>query len=320
MIQLGIHRYDAVVCSTPKAMLLGSIASFFTLQPRRIAWVRGRAYENFAPSKRLPYVALDRIAFRTAHKILFVSKSLMEAYRADGIELGSKGVLLGYGSSNGVDVTRFRPLAPDQRSAARAELGLSAADFLVVMVGRIRKDKGADELLQLLRRLGDIEGLRVIMVGTVEDVEIERAILAQDRQKLECHPDTFDVERVFQCADLHLTLSHREGMSNVALEAAACGVPTFGFDVVGVRDAIVEGQTGELLRFGDLDAVAHAIRQATKEPETFRKKYHRAREVVSERFAQERLWERHENLFVGPAGGDTSSTSRSVRDRTKRNR
>lgn len=228
----------------------------------------------------------------------------MEAYRNDGVELGTKAVLLGNGSSNGVDVERFRPLPPHQREAARARLGISPSDFLVVIVGRIRKDKGAGELIELLERLRDVEPLKVIMVGPFEDNEIERAFLSQHLPALICHPEMSKVEPIFQCADLHLTLSHREGMSNVALEAAACGVPSFGFDVVGVRDAIVEGETGELFEPGDLDSLERAIREAVKEGAEFRERYAGARKIVSACFGQERLWRLHERLFFELADDD----------------
>src|SRR5690606_36558037 len=41
------HRFDVIVYSTPKALLLGSLASFLSFQRNRIALVRGRVYENY---------------------------------------------------------------------------------------------------------------------------------------------------------------------------------------------------------------------------------------------------------------------------------
>lgn len=45
------NRFDAVVYSSPKGLLLGSLSSFFAFHPNRIALVRGRAYENFSRKK-----------------------------------------------------------------------------------------------------------------------------------------------------------------------------------------------------------------------------------------------------------------------------
>jgi len=288
MTLLLFRRYDSVIYSTPKAMLLGSIASFITGQRRRIAWVRGRGYENFEGRKRRIYIVLDRLTFRLSDQILFVSPSLQAAYREDGIEVGAKCAAVGFGSSNGVDLNRFRPLSAENRSAARSKLELGPDHFVILVAGRIREDKGARQILELSQRLTDIPNLRILMVGHLEEPELDRKLAKADRIQL--YPPCPDIERFFQVADLHLFLSHREGFGNVAIEAAAVGVPTFGFDVVGVRDSVICGTTGDLFCFGDLDAVEAAVRQAMASPSQFKERFSGAREAVAERFSQSRMW------------------------------
>jgi phosphatidylinositol alpha-1,6-mannosyltransferase len=50
-----------------------------------------------------------------------------------------------------------------------------------------------------------------------------------------------------------------EGFGMVAVEAAAYGLPTFGFRSGGIADAVVDHQTGELLPAGDYSGLAAAI-------------------------------------------------------------
>ena len=50
-----------------------------------------------------------------------------------------------------------------------------------------------------------------------------------------------------------------EGFGMVAVEAAAHGLPTVAFDEGGVRDAMVEGSTGEVLKPGDYPAFVAAV-------------------------------------------------------------
>jgi len=280
-------------------MLLGSIAAFLTGQRRRIAWVRGRGYENFEGQKRGVYIALDRITFRLSHSILFVSPSLRAAYREDGIDVGDKYVESGFGSSNGVDLNRFRPLSTEERSAARSRLGLGPGDFVILVAGRIREDKGARQILELSRRLADVPGLRILMVGHIEEPGLDRRLAKADR--VQWFPPCPDIERFFQVADLHLFLSHREGFGNVAIEAAAVGVPTFGFDVVGVRDSVIRGATGELFPYRDVDSVEAAVREAIANPKRFRSRFSNTREAVAERFAQSRMWNRYADIFLNAA-------------------
>jgi glycosyltransferase involved in cell wall biosynthesis len=300
---LAFRRYDTVVYSTPKAMLLGSLAAFLTAQRRRIAMIRGRGYENFTGAKRRLYVALDKLTFLVSHKVLFISCSTIAAYEADGVDVGGKGLMLGYGSSNGVDLDRFRPLSKSDRLELRSALGLSADDFAIAVVGRIRDYKGTSEVLELSRRLADIPNLRILLVGPIDQRSFTKEIEAVDPVRVRHFPQSPDVEKYFQAADLHLFLTHREGFGNVAIEAAATGVPTFAFNVVGLADSVIEGVTGRLFRFGDLDSVEAALRSAVADPNGLAQSYSNARSAIAERFSQPTIWQGYADLFLeqGPA-------------------
>ncbi|MBM3715667.1 MAG: glycosyltransferase family 4 protein, partial [Actinobacteria bacterium] len=57
--------------------------------------------------------------------------------------------------------------------------------------------------------------------------------------------------------------SHREGLGNVLIEAAARGVPSVAISTaLGVADAIIPGVTGELAASADPAAVADAVEEA----------------------------------------------------------
>ncbi len=303
MFLLAFRRYNTVVYSTPKAMLLGSLAAFLTAQRRRIAMIRGRGYENFTGAKRRLYVALDKLTFLVSHKVLFISCSTIAAYEADGVDVGGKGLMLGYGSSNGVDLDRFRPLSKSDRLELRSALGLSADDFAIAVVGRIRDYKGTSEVLELSRRLADIPNLRILLVGPIDQRSFTKEIEAVDPVRVRHFPQAPDVEKYFQAADLHLFLTHREGFGNVAIEAAATGVPTFAFNVVGLADSVIEGVTGRLFRFGDLDSVEAALRSAVADPNGLAQSYSNARSAIAERFSQPTIWQGYADLFLeqGPA-------------------
>jgi glycosyltransferase involved in cell wall biosynthesis len=62
---------------------------------------------------------------------------------------------------------------------------------------------------------------------------------------------------------LQLNTSRAEGWGLCVLEAAAAGVPTVAYDADGLRDAVRDGQTGWLVRDGEL--IEDVTRQAVKE-------------------------------------------------------
>jgi glycosyltransferase involved in cell wall biosynthesis len=62
---------------------------------------------------------------------------------------------------------------------------------------------------------------------------------------------------------LHLSTSQGEGWGLCVLEAAALGVPTVAYDVDGLRDAVRDGETGWLVRPGELmeDITERAVKE-----------------------------------------------------------
>lgn len=292
------NRYDCIAYSTPKALLLGSIAAYVTAQPRRIAWVRGRAYERMTGLKRAIYECLDKLAIRTSTESLFISKSILKEYIVDGIVRDvNTAHVLGNGSSNGVDTDRFSPIERSSRDYTRNATNIAVDRFVVIVAGRVTKDKGTFDVLELMERLRDDSKIFWLFVGTIEDKELGPALQKLDPLRGRWIPHTSKLEELIAISDLHLFLSHREGFGNVAIEAAACGVPTFGYDIVGVQDSVASGITGELFRFGDLEGLEHAIRTARSEC-AFSQRYPKARDYVRARFDQVSVWSIYQRFLV----------------------
>jgi hypothetical protein len=59
---------------------------------------------------------------------------------------------------------------------------------------------------------------------------------------------------------IHAITSMKEGWGITVMEAAACGTPTIASDSPGLRDAVVHGETGTLVRHRDVTALADAMR------------------------------------------------------------
>src|SRR5690606_31889854 len=76
-----------------------------------------------------------------------------------------------------------------------------------------------------------------------------------------------DVAAAYQAMDFLLLPSYREGFPNVVLEASSAGRPAIGFRSTGVRDAIIDGGTGQLVPVGDAGALAKAMATYLNDPE-----------------------------------------------------
>jgi len=282
------NRFDLVVYSTPKAMLLGALSSAFSFQKNRVALVRGRVYENLAGVRRSIFLFLDKVALWVSHRVVFISSSLMAAYINEGVADAQYACVLANGSSNGVDIDKFTP--------AKERCG----PFRVVTVGRLCIDKGVEQLEEVVRRVkARNPTIEFELVGKIEDArssEIVAGLL--DLGGVTYLANCRRVEEVFQRADLHLFLSHREGFGNVALEAAACGVPTLAFDVVGVRDSVFQGVTGMRFDVGDVAGIVNEVIRASENREEYRREYSGARQWAVDNFSQDVVWKAYVAFYA----------------------
>ncbi|MCH8544995.1 MAG: glycosyltransferase [Alcanivorax sp.] len=284
------NRFDVIVYSTPKVMLLAAVASFCTLQRKRISVIRGRVYEDFLGLKRKFYILLDKIVICLSTDNVSISGSLRKAYIDDGFN-GCDISVLGMGSSNGVDLDRF---CISESSKKKRD------GFVVGVVGRICKDKGIEQIEEVISyvksKRPDID---FIFVGSIDDEAGSTVIRRLLAGGLATHiPHTSNIQELFASFDLHLFLSHREGFGNVAIEAAACSIPTFAFDVVGVRDSVRDGVSGIVFDFLDSNRVSEAILEYADDPHRFGARFVNARKWAAENFEQKAVWKGYLDFYL----------------------
>lgn len=135
--------------------------------------------------------------------------------------------------------------------------------FLAVL--RIMKDKGIGEYLEAARRIaGEDPRTRFYLVGEYE--QESRAVYEPEIRKLSQegviryfgHID--NVPQVMARSHVIVHPSYHEGLSNVLLEAAACGRPVLASDVHGCRETLLENESGLLFSERSADSLVQAMR------------------------------------------------------------
>lgn len=298
-------RPDLVNASTPKGGLLGLLAARAMRVPVRIYTLRGLRLETATGVKRRAMGLLERLASSCAHRVVCVSPSLLDLAVGEGHIQRRKAIVLGEGSSNGVDPARF--LVDDAvkaRSFAwREKIGVDRDAPVVGFAGRLVDDKGLPALLGAFDRIrADRPGARLVMVGDgLGGDEVPRAlkdrILATPGALALGHTD--DMPAFFGMIDVLAFPSLREGFPNVPLEAAAAGVPAVGFRSTGVIDAIQDGVTGSIVGVHDEPALAAALARYLDDPALSRAHGSAARERAISSFSHERVWEGWLGLYRG---------------------
>ncbi|GDX96296.1 glycosyl transferase family 1 [Planctomycetia bacterium] len=137
----------------------------------------------------------------------------------------------------GIDVEQFVPRAKEE---ARRAIGLPLDAILIGFVSHEVDDprKGIDLTAAVVAAMRDhIRGRRVLAVAIggaapMENLFVADSLLFLGRLSSE------QLALAYPALDAVLVTSRQDNLPNVAIEAAACGTPVFGFDVGGLRDLV----------------------------------------------------------------------------------
>ena len=206
------------------------------------------------------------------------------------------------GSANVIVVHDGLPGAPEreERSSARAALGIAADAFAVAVLGRISDWKGQDVLARALAEapLASIGAVGIVAGAPWPGADAPLRELERLRERLGLGERLrvlgfrSDVEAVLGAADAVAVPSTRpDPFPNAALEAAAAGVPVVAAAHGGLPEMIRDGETGTLVPPGDAGALAAALRALADDPGRARRLGQAAATDVAARFSAERMLE-----------------------------
>lgn len=135
---------------------------------------------------------------------------------------------------------------------------------LLIYTGRLKRYKNLDQLLFAVQALvADVPDVRLVIVGGGD----QRRCLATLAQRLGLAGRVAfcgvagdgELARWLGAAWVTVNLSAKEGWGLGVLEAARYGVPAVGADAPGLRDSIVDGETGLLVPSGDPTRLRDAL-------------------------------------------------------------
>jgi glycosyltransferase involved in cell wall biosynthesis len=83
-----------------------------------------------------------------------------------------------------------------------------------------------------------------------------------------------------------------EGVPRVVMEASAMSLPVIASDVKGNREAVIHGQNGWLVPWGDVEALATALHEFLSAPDQARRMGAAGRRIAVERFDERLVFQR----------------------------
>jgi len=274
----------------------GLIAACMTSRVTLIHGEHGRDIADPQGAARHRNLARRLLSFR-ARKYVAVSQDL---YRwLDRIVHIPKGKLEFI--PNGVDTEKF---CNGRDWQLRAELGISANEYVVGTVGRLDPIKNHEGLVNALQLLQSSQRkVRLVIVGDGPNrPNVERALSAA---KLLPKPHFLghrsDVDRLYRTFDAFVLNSFGEGMSNTLLEAMASGIPIICTSVGGNVELIKHRESGMLVEPGQDVALAEALKELMDPSSALNSLASNARRFVVDNFSLSSMIHRYVQLYESVA-------------------
>jgi len=297
------EKPDIVNTGTPKAGLLGIIASFLNRVPTRIYTLRGLRLETESGLKRKILWLAEKIACTLATEVICISPSLLNEAKKLNLISGKKGIVLGFGSSNGIQLDKYphKNKIKSRIIELKSELGIGDEDFVLGYVGRIVKDKGIEELLKCFDELqSKYENCKLLIVGGYDQETQPNSAL---KQRIEGNNKIIHVgykenpSLYYYLMDVLIFLTYREGFGNVSIEAQASGTPVITTNVTGAIDTVVDNVTGFIVPEKDYKKALHKIEKIKKNPTLKKQMGKKGRERAFEKFSSNIIWDALNELY-----------------------
>lgn len=283
------HRPALVHCASPKGILYGGIAARICGVPALVLAISGMGYANTTGRKQSvtrliagwAYRALARFAFGHRNlKVIVQNSSDRDALLEAGLVSRGQIELI---PGSGVDLALY------------AEAHVDRKDPVVLFPARMLLDKGLQEFVEAARVVRQfLPDWRFVLAGAADYqnpscVPPETIRKWQAEGLVEWLGHVENMVPHYSRASIVCLPSYREGMPKALLEAAAAGCAVVTTDTIGCRDAIVQGQTGELVPLYDSVALADTLQRLMSDRDLVQRYGRAGKALAAARYGVDRV-------------------------------
>jgi len=257
------QKYDLIYANTPKALVVGAIASFFGGRPLVYHLHDILSKDHFSQANSRLIISL---ANRFASLVIAVSKASQTAF----IEAGGRPEIIKV-VYNGFEAKRYQGHS-SSRAQLRQKLGFDD-QFLVGQFSRLSPWKGQHILLEALTYCS--ANVTAILVGDalfgeqeyVQELHQQMSDLGLE-ERVKFLGFRSDVPQLMAACDLVVhTSTAPEPCARVIVEAMLCGRPLVATGNGGTVELVENGKTGWLIPPGNPGELAAAINQCCSQPQ-----------------------------------------------------
>ena len=293
-------RPDIVNAGTPKAGFLLMIVSFILRVPIRVFTLRGIRSSSLSGIKGKVVSFTERLSCLCANKVIAISKSLKDEAVKKGLVAEKKCIVIGKGSSNGVNITRFLNYDEEETNNLGKNIGIKREHFVIGFVGRIVKEKGVLELYSAFSELRTKYKLQLILIGPIEEddaIPTEYLDKLKNDEHVKMVAKVTDIQNYYPLFNLLVLPSYREGFGNVIIESALSSIPAVASNIPGCRDAVEHNFSGLLFESKSVEDLTRKIQVYLDNPSLLKEHGENARSRAIEYFGSETIWKGQIELY-----------------------
>jgi starch synthase len=216
-----------------------------SLEPLR-AWKAEQLGSGYAMSSWM-----ERTAILDADAVIAVSNGTKEDILRAYPDIAPERIHVIY---NGIDLDEYQKT---KDTSALVEYGVDPGEPYILFVGRITRQKGVTHLVDAIRHLPPSTQV-VLCAGAPDTPEIAAEMRGKVEEIRKTHPRVIWIEKMVSKREVIQLYSHArifccpsvyEPFGIINLEAMACEAPVVASATGGIKEVVVEGETGYLVPF-----------------------------------------------------------------------
>jgi len=240
---------------TAKSGLTGRIASWLAGSPALFTAHGWQFAEGISLAQKMVVLASERLCSAFSRKIITVS-----SYDFD--------LALSYGVAGKGRLRLVHNGMPDRQAPQRPRISNASEAVRLVMVARFQPQKDHPALFEALAGLQD-RNWALTLVGDGPDTEAVRNLSRRlgVESRIDFAGQRQDVPDILDASDVFVLASNWEGFPRSILEGMRAALPVIASDVGGVRESVVDGETGLVVPRGDVAALQAALARLLDRPD-----------------------------------------------------
>ena len=252
---------------TPKAGIVGMLASWVTRVPHRLHTIAGLPVIETMGKKKKILLWVEKVTYTCATRVYPNSVGLQEYILEHKLTDENKLRIIGYGSSNGIDTSYFNRTEDVLNEADKIKETYNLENkFVFCFVGRVVKDKGVNELLYAFNTLAqEFDTIRLLIVGGFEEkldpLTKQSYEILDENQSIIYVGFQNDIRPYLAASNCFVLPTYREGFPNVVLQASSMELSSIVTNINGCNEIIKHNENGLIVEPKDKDALYSAMKQ-----------------------------------------------------------